>query len=169
MERLLVRAGETKKSFAVLMFDIDHFKRVNDTHGHAAGDEVLKEFAHRISRRMRNFDLVARVGGEEFLGVLPDTELGTAQMVAERLRAVIADEPMACCPDGDKLTITTSIGVTIGGEGCETVDEMLKRADSALYRAKRGGRNRVETELRSGPPGTPPPVQTRPLPATAQR
>ena len=148
MERLLARANETKKSFAVLMFDIDHFKRVNDTYGHPVGDQVLREFAHRISRHMRNFDLVARVGGEEFLGVLPDTDFATAQMVAERLRAVIADEAVDCGAAG-AIGVTTSIGVTMGGDESESVDETLKRADTALYRAKRNGRNRIETELRN--------------------
>ncbi|HLG87643.1 MAG TPA: PleD family two-component system response regulator [Alphaproteobacteria bacterium] len=149
LDRLLARSGEAKKHFAVLMFDIDHFKRVNDTYGHAGGDDVLKEFAHRISRHMRNFDLVARIGGEEFLAILPDTDLATARMVAERLRSVVADEPMPCGQD-NKVTVTTSIGITIAGDVQEPVDAILKRADAGLYRAKREGRDRVETELRVG-------------------
>jgi two-component system cell cycle response regulator len=153
LDRLLARSGEAKKSFAVMMFDIDHFKRVNDTYGHAAGDDVLKEFAHRISRHMRNFDLVARIGGEEFLAILPDTDLATAQLVADRLRAIIADEPTMCGAGVGRIFVTTSIGVTLSDES-ETVDAILKRADTALYRAKREGRNRVEAELRSGPVGS---------------
>jgi two-component system cell cycle response regulator len=146
LERLLTRSGEQKKSFGVLMLDIDYFKKVNDTYGHAAGDIVLKEFAHRLSRHMRNFDLVSRIGGEEFLAVLPDVDLQMARMVAERLCAVIADEPIVCTPDGTALKVTTSIGVTLAGERTETVDSVLKRADTALYRAKNAGRNRVEAE-----------------------
>jgi two-component system cell cycle response regulator len=147
LERLLTKSGEQKKTFAVLMLDIDHFKQVNDTYGHAAGDEVLKEFAHRLSRHMRNFDLVSRIGGEEFLAILPDIDLAMAKMVAERLCAVIADQPMVCTPDGTALKITTSIGITLASGGNEPVDAVLKRADTALYRAKNGGRNRVETEI----------------------
>jgi two-component system cell cycle response regulator len=146
LERLLTRSGEQKKTFAVLMLDIDHFKQVNDTYGHAAGDEVLKEFAHRLSRHMRNFDLVSRIGGEEFLAILPDIDLAMAKMVAERLCAVIGDEPMVCMPDGTALKITTSIGITLASGGAEPVDAVLRRADTALYRAKNTGRNRVETE-----------------------
>ncbi|HTJ63395.1 MAG TPA: PleD family two-component system response regulator [Alphaproteobacteria bacterium] len=147
LERLLTRSGEQKKTFGVLMLDIDHFKNVNDTYGHAAGDIVLKEFAHRLSRHMRNFDLVSRIGGEEFLAVLPDVDIQMAKVVAERLCAVVADEPIVCTPDGTALRITTSIGVTLAGDRAETVDSVLKRADTALYRAKNGGRNRVETEI----------------------
>ncbi len=150
LERLLQRSGEQKKTFAVLMLDIDHFKQVNDTHGHAAGDLVLKEFAHRVSRHMRNFDLVARIGGEEFLVILPDIDLAMAGAIASRLCAVIVDEPMVCAGDGTTVTVSTSIGVTLAGDGSEPVDAVLKRADTALYRAKNAGRNRVEMELLAG-------------------
>jgi two-component system cell cycle response regulator len=154
LEKLLARVGEHKKTFAVLMFDLDHFKAVNDTYGHAGGDLVLKEFASRISRHMRNFDLISRIGGEEFLVILPDTDLATVKLVAERLCATVADEPMVCGPNGTKTTVTTSIGVTIGGDIAEDVDTVLKRADDALYRAKNAGRNRVATEVREDA-GTP--------------
>jgi len=92
-----------RRPLLCLMLDIDHFKLVNDTYGHAAGDMVLKEFGHRVSRHMRNFDLVARIGGEEFLVILPDVDLGMVGTIAERLCAVIADEPMVCTPDGTKV------------------------------------------------------------------
>jgi two-component system cell cycle response regulator len=151
LERLVARSGEQKKVFAVLMLDIDHFKNVNDSYGHAAGDTVLKEFAHRIQRHMRNFDLVARIGGEEFLAVLPDVDVGMVGTIAERLCAVIADEPMIANADGVKLDITASIGVTLAGEINEPVDAVLKRADTALYRAKNSGRNRVEMDLLADP------------------
>ena len=97
---------------------------------------VLKEFAHRISRHMRNFDLVARIGGEEFLVILPDVDVGMVGTIASRLCAVIADEPMICGPDGTQVNVTTSVGVTLAGDGLESVDAVLKRADTALYRAK---------------------------------
>jgi two-component system cell cycle response regulator len=147
IERLVARSGEQKKIFAVLMLDIDHFKNVNDTYGHAAGDVVLKEFAHRLSRHMRNFDLVSRIGGEEFLVILPDVDIGMVGAIASRLCSVIADDPIVCTPEGTRINITTSVGVTLAGERNEPVDAVLKRADTALYRAKNSGHNRVETEL----------------------
>lgn len=147
LDRLVARSGEQKKQFALLMLDIDHFKRINDTYGHAAGDLVLKEFAQRITRHLRSFDLAARIGGEEFVVVLPDVDLAAATAVASRLCGIIADEPMAIGLGGQKVDVTVSIGVTIGGECDEPVDALLKRADEALYRAKNSGRNRVEVEL----------------------
>lgn len=147
LERLIARADDEKKNIALLMFDIDHFKAVNDTYGHAAGDWVLKELAHRISRHTRNFDLVARIGGEEFLAVLPDTDFAMAMTVAGRLCEIVAGEPIVLPANAGTLTVTTSIGVTISGDGAESIDVILKRADTALYRAKREGRNRVEIEL----------------------
>jgi two-component system cell cycle response regulator len=148
LEKLLARTGDHKKTFAVLMFDIDLFKRINDTYGHAGGDLVLKEFAHRITRHMRSFDLIARIGGEEFLAILPDIDLPTVMLVAERLCAVISEDPIVCGPRGESETITTSIGVTLAGDQPEDLDTVLRRADGALYRAKREGRNRVETDIR---------------------
>jgi len=150
LERLLARTGEQRRTFAVLMLDVDHFKRVNDTHGHAAGDIVLKEFAHRISHNLRNFDLAARIGGEEFLVVLPDVDLPAAGCVARRLCGVISDEPIVFSGDGSVIGVTTSIGVTLAGLDEESVDTVLRRADTALYRAKRGGRNRYEIDVLDG-------------------
>jgi len=147
LERLLARTGQERRSFAVLMLDIDYFKRVNDTHGHAAGDIVLKEFAHRMSRRLRNFDLAGRIGGEEFLVVLPDVDAPTAECVARRLCGVISDESFVLGADGVTIEVTTSIGVTLAGVLDEPVDTVLRRADAALYRAKREGRNRLEIEM----------------------
>jgi two-component system cell cycle response regulator len=147
LDRLVARGGEPRKGFAVLMLDIDHFKRVNDTYGHAAGDMVLKEFAQRITRHLRNFDLAARIGGEEFLVVLPEIDLNSVMTVANRLCGVIAAEPMACGAGGSTVAITTSIGVTLSGAQEESADAILRRADLALYRAKGTGRNKVEIEL----------------------
>jgi two-component system cell cycle response regulator len=150
LERLMARSDERKKGFALLMFDLDHFKLVNDTHGHAAGDRVLKEFADRVTRHLRNFDLAARIGGEEFVVVLPEMELETVRMVAQRLCSVIGEEPMSYNSHGGQLHVTTSVGMTIAGEDDELVSAVLQRADTALYRAKHNGRNRVEIELSDG-------------------
>jgi two-component system cell cycle response regulator len=147
LEKLLSRSGETEKPFSILMFDIDHFKLVNDTYGHAAGDEVLREFASRLSAHVRNFDLVGRLGGEEFVAILPETDSEVALMVAERLRKAVADNPFGISAPGGPLEITTSIGVTMVNTSRDSVANMLGRADEALYAAKHNGRNRTETKL----------------------
>jgi two-component system, cell cycle response regulator len=143
MEGLMKRVGDTGKALSVMVCDLDRFKSVNDTYGHAAGDEVLKQFAQRATQCMRNIDMVARFGGEEFVILLPDTEGDNALKAAERLCAKIGATPMdvADAPDG-KLTVTVSIGVastTVAMPG----EELIKLADAALYRAKQGGRNQV--------------------------
>lgn len=139
------RATEGGKPAAVLMLDIDHFKAVNDTYGHPIGDEVLVECAKRIQLCVRGVDLAVRYGGEEFVVVVPDTTLDVAQIVAERLRASFADEPFQVSADVGKLEVTISTGVAITGAAKETAEELLRRADEALYEAKRTGRNRVVT------------------------
>ncbi|WP_119302240.1 PleD family two-component system response regulator [Dongia deserti] len=143
MEGLMKRVADTAKPLSVLVCDLDRFKSVNDTYGHAAGDEVLKQFAQRATQSMRNIDMVARFGGEEFVILLPDTEGDNALKAAERLCKKVASIPMdvADAPDG-KLTVTVSIGVastTMAMPG----EELIKLADAALYRAKQGGRNQV--------------------------
>lgn len=141
LEKLLEKNQESKKALAVLMIDIDHFKPVNDTYGHKAGDEVLKIFAERLKDHLRSFDLVARMGGEEFVAILPDVSEERAYMVAERLRRAIAEEPFTIDhPDGP-INITTSIGGSIIEHGSLSVHEALERADKVLYDAKEGGRN----------------------------
>lgn len=153
LDKLLKKNQESKKSLAVLMVDIDHFKPVNDTHGHKAGDEALKVFAHRLQDNLRSFDLVARLGGEEFVAILPDVSEQRAYMVAERLRRAIADEPFNIGLESGPIKITTSIGGTIIDFEEHTVTEVLERADKALYEAKEGGRNCVvfETKGRLNP------------------
>ncbi len=141
LEKLLLKNQENRKSLAVLMIDIDHFKLVNDTHGHAVGDEILKVFAHRLMDKLRSFDLVARMGGEEFEAILPDVTTERAHMVAERLRRAIAEESFVCGAEGGSLDITTSIGGAIIDHEDHTIEEILDRADKALYEAKNGGRN----------------------------
>lgn len=143
LEKLLNKNKENNKALCVLMLDIDHFKRINDTYGHAVGDEVLKTFSSRISQRLRSFDLVARQGGEEFVVVLPDISKDMAIQVAERLRSGIASAPFEVSSPQGPISVTVSIGaVLIEGEDV-TVEESLRRADDELYRAKEGGRNRV--------------------------
>jgi two-component system cell cycle response regulator len=148
LPRLLDRAADSNKPVSVLMFDIDHFKRVNDTYGHDIGDEVLREVAVRASRNLRNFDLVARLGGEEFVVIMPDTDGESAMMVADRLRTRIGDTPFVISAPVGQITVTVSVGVAIGGRIGDTVDHLLKRADEALYEAKRTGRNRVIADKR---------------------
>ena len=148
LPRLLDRAADSNKPVAVLMFDIDHFKRVNDTYGHDIGDEVLREVTVRASRNLRNFDLVARLGGEEFVVIMPDTDGESAMMVAERLRIRIGDTPFDISAPIGQITVTVSVGVAVGGRIGDTVDHLLKRADEALYEAKRSGRNRVVADKR---------------------
>jgi two-component system cell cycle response regulator len=140
---LIDNAKATGKPVSFLILDIDYFKQVNDTHGHDVGDEVLREFANRISANVRGIDLACRYGGEEFVVVMPDTDLNFAYMVAERLRQSVADAPFQISAAAGQLPVTISIGVTASEGPSDTADGLLKRADQALYRAKRDGRNRV--------------------------
>ncbi|WP_454017655.1 PleD family two-component system response regulator [Azospirillum sp. Marseille-Q6669] len=141
LPRLLERAIDNHKPVAILLFDIDHFKVVNDSYGHTVGDEVLKEVSNRASRNLRTFDLVARLGGEEFVVVLPDTDAEAALTVAERLRGRIADTLFKVSADVGEIPVTVSIGVTVGGRLGDTAEGLIRRADEALYEAKRAGRN----------------------------
>jgi len=143
LPRLLERSWESQKPVAILMFDIDHFKAVNDTYGHGVGDEVLREVASRTNRNLRNFDLVARYGGEEFIVVMPDTDRDAAYAVAERLRRRVGEETFSVSTQVAEITVTISIGVAVVDGVGDTADAILKRADDALYRAKRSGRNRT--------------------------
>jgi two-component system, cell cycle response regulator len=141
LQKLLQKNFESKKKLCVLMLDIDKFKSINDTHGHGVGDEVLKTFAFRLQDSLRSFDLVARLGGEEFVVILPDITDDMAQFVSERLRRSIADKPIKCTiPDG-ALNVSTSIGGYIVEHGEHTVKDVLEHADKMLYEAKHGGRN----------------------------
>lgn len=145
--RLMSDTAERQKPLAVLMIDVDHFKQVNDTHGHAVGDLVLKHITELMRGGVRNVDLVSRLGGEEFVVVMPDTPEPFALTVAERLREMIASTPMHVAdgsPDGQDLTVTVSIGCALREDSSEdTIDRLIARADAALYTAKRDGRNRV--------------------------
>jgi two-component system, cell cycle response regulator len=140
---LLARMSDGGNGIAVMMFDIDHFKQVNDRYGHAAGDDVLRELAERSLRQVRSVDLIARIGGEEFLVVMPETNLAGAAVVADRLRLAVADQLFTLHGQKKKLPVTVSIGVAVTNDSRESLDALLKRADDALYAAKNGGRNRV--------------------------
>jgi len=130
------RAEQEEQAFALLLFDIDHFKSVNDRHGHDMGDEILRRLAQRIRESLRSTDLLARWGGEEFTILLPDTRLQGAATFAERLRRQIADSRIR------GLSVTVSIGITAFRPG-DDAQQLLARADDALYRAKKAGRNSV--------------------------
>jgi len=126
-----------------MVLDIDYFKSINDTHGHDAGDDVLRDFALRIKRSIRGIDLACRVGGEEFVIVMPETDMAVAAMVAERLRRRIATEPFSIHQGSKSLPVTLSIGIAALRGHDDSSAALMKRADQALYRAKRDGRNRV--------------------------
>ncbi len=131
------------RELAVLMLDIDKFKSVNDTYGHDAGDEVLKEFARRVKDATRIVDVVARMGGEEIVVVLPETGLQAAAAVAERIRNAVQVKPFVIHGGAKSISVTVSIGVASRRAGDQSPAQMMKRADEALYRAKGEGRNRV--------------------------
>lgn len=139
------RAFWTGRPLSVMILDLDHFKAVNDTHGHDAGDKVIQEFAERIRASVRGIDLACRYGGEEFLIAMPDTEKEFARLVAERLRQEVAAGSVVLNGGRDELKVTVSIGIasTEDGSKDDTAQKLVKRADEALYAAKSGGRNRV--------------------------
>lgn len=142
LQKLLENSKESGKPLAVVYTDIDHFKNVNDTYGHTVGDEVLQVFSKRLTEKLRSFDLVARLGGEEFVAVLPDTDEKTAHLIAERLRRAIAEETFNTSHE-KPLEITTSIGGVIVEDPNQTITQLLERADAQLYEAKHNGRNTV--------------------------
>ena len=147
LKGLTVRSGDSHKDMSILLMDIDYFKQVNDQHGHSAGDAVLRELAERIMKNVRNFDLVARLGGEEFVIVMPDADRSIAERVAERLRARISGEVFHAPAEDVDIPISVSIGIATKQDDEEwaQVDptELLRRADIALYAAKNAGRNTV--------------------------
>jgi diguanylate cyclase (GGDEF)-like protein len=141
-ENELARTLRYNGKLSVLMLDIDHFKKVNDTYGHKVGDLVLKQLAEVCRSSLRDVDLVGRIGGEEFAVLLPETASAQAMEAAERLRAAFASAQVTVS-SGPPLRFTSSFGVVSLSEKNITIDTLLNRADQALYRAKEAGRNRV--------------------------
>jgi len=139
LPELIDRCRQSSQSLSLIMFDIDHFKRCNDTYGHQGGDAVLTQTAKRVLQEMSSNDLVARYGGEEFCIVLPNCARGLAERVAERCRRTMAANPFTY--GETRIPVTVSLGVAELSEGEDPVD-LLARADKALYLAKAGGRNR---------------------------
>jgi len=143
LKTLFEESAQRGKPLSVLLLDIDYFKAVNDSHGHDAGDSVLREFASRVRRNIRGIDLACRLGGEEFVVVMPETDLAKAYLVGERLRQCIAAAPFYAGERIGTLQVTASVGVAALEFPDDTPELILKRADQALYCAKRDGRNRV--------------------------
>jgi two-component system cell cycle response regulator len=142
LDNLIKQAREGGKPLSLLELDIDHFKSINDTFGHDAGDQVLREFGRRVGANVRGIDLACRIGGEEFVVVMPETDVEYAYTVAERLRQAIGEVPFDL--NGEKpLKVTVSIGITEVQSETETAQTLMQRADQALYTAKRDGRDRV--------------------------
>jgi two-component system cell cycle response regulator len=142
LRTLLAEALQTGRALSILVADIDHFKLVNDTHGHDGGDSVLREFSARLQRNTRGIDLACRLGGEEFVVIMPDTDIARAYQVGERLRACIAADMFQIAPE-TRIRVTASVGLATLERSDDTPESVFKRADNALYAAKRRGRNRV--------------------------
>jgi diguanylate cyclase (GGDEF)-like protein len=141
LEREIARCARHQRPLSLLMFDIDHFKQINDTHGHLTGDYVLKEMSRRLRDRIRKEELLARYGGEEFAAVQPETDHVGSMTFAEQVRQIVGGEPFEY--EGDRFQITVSVGVyTLYGQAADSLS-FIKQADENLYRAKRAGRNRV--------------------------
>ena len=141
LEREIVRGRRHERHLAVLLFDIDHFKRINDMHGHLAGDFVLKEVARIVQARIRRDEVFARYGGEEFAIILPETSLEGAATLAETLREKVAENSFVF--QADSIRVTISLGVALMQENDRQANDLIKRADERLYAAKNSGRNRV--------------------------
>jgi two-component system cell cycle response regulator len=142
LKTLVAQSIQAERPLSVLIADIDHFKAVNDTWGHDIGDKVLREFAMRFRSNIRGVDLACRLGGEEFLSIMPDTDMYGALNVGERVRACVAGLPFDTVASGS-LQVTASVGVATLQGRFDTPETLFKRADEALYAAKREGRNRV--------------------------
>jgi diguanylate cyclase (GGDEF)-like protein len=140
--REIERAVRQREPLCLLIFDIDHFKRINDTYGHDVGDQVLRRLSHEVQAQLRSIDLLARFGGEEFIVLLPNTALAEAEQVAERLRAHLEACEIAL-DGGASVRFTVSVGIGEFSAAARSMDDLLTQADQALYRAKKAGRNQV--------------------------
>src|SRR6185295_10150347 len=141
LEKEMIRARRHARDLSFIMFDIDHFKKINDFHGHLAGDFVLKELARIVQSRIRRDEVFARYGGEEFAIILPETNMEGAKALADGLREKIESSRFVF--QGDNIPVTVSIGVAILTENDKTALDLIRSADGKLYEAKRSGRNRV--------------------------
>jgi diguanylate cyclase (GGDEF)-like protein len=143
------RASRYGRTLSTIMCDVDHFKKINDTHGHLTGDEVLKWFGSTLQKSLRNSDWIARYGGEEFVVVLPETNVVNAMTAAEHIRARIASTPFISASGDLQFPVTASFGVSGWRENVPkgaTLDSLMARADAGVYASKAGGRNRVSME-----------------------
>ena len=141
-QREVERSRRYKRPLVAIVIDIDNFKEINDNFGHANGDLVLQAVASRCLQNLRRVDLVARLGGDEFTILLPETDVSTGSQVAERLRNCISAAPVDL--DGSQVAISVSVGVARSTTSIPDLDILLSRADSAMYQAKKSGRNRLE-------------------------
>lgn len=143
LEQEIARCHRDRRSVGIILLDIDHFKKINDTHGHFAGDAVLRETASRLRHNIRPYDQVGRYGGEEFLVVLPNCDLEQAKMQAERMRVKLHATTMKV--EGEDIKVSASFGVTVSDGSEKSPDFFVRVADEALYQAKAGGRNCVRS------------------------
>jgi diguanylate cyclase (GGDEF)-like protein len=159
IEEEAARSQRQMVPFCIVLFDLDFFKRVNDTYGHRTGDEVLKETVRRVNQALRPYDVLGRYGGEEFIVLLPGCDLDDGAVVAERLRERVAGTPYL--PDSSKLNVSASFGLVSSSLGHTTLEGMIDAADKALYKAKANGRNRVERAQRATSSGAAAPMSLR--------
>jgi diguanylate cyclase len=143
---LLSARSRPQRPFVLMMVDLDHLKRINDAHGHQAGDLVLEKTGRRLKQWVREGDFVARYGGDEFVLLLPRTELAAGVEIAQSICFRAADQASRVTFRGEQVSVSLSIGVTVSGVDDDTADDMLRRADRALYRSKHMGRNQVQFE-----------------------
>jgi two-component system cell cycle response regulator len=145
LEREIIRARRHARELSFLMFDIDHFKKINDVHGHLAGDFVLKELARVVQGRIRRDEVFARYGGEEFAIILPETTLEGATLLADSIREKIEENRFVF--QSERIRVTVSIGVSTLEEADKGSTDLIRRADECLFEAKRSGRNRVCAQM----------------------
>ena len=146
LPRLFDRCKANNKPISVVMLDIDFFKKINDSYGHHVGDQVLQELVRRLNSAIRFFDIVIRMGGEEFALIMPEAPYAAAMNAGERLRAAIANTPFSILDPKLELPVTMSVGVAGSDEGQDSLEILLRKADAALYKAKETGRNKVVGE-----------------------